>query len=181
MNKSKIETYLSLCALGEDKPGIVTAFAKAAKSNQCSIVSSKLSVSGDTFALIIHFIGSWHAIAKLESALQKLAQKHEWQLQLKLNQNVNTTRTSTVPYYVQVISQDRLGIIHDLTSFFSRKSINIEELQSEIFFAPKTTTVMAHLSFNIYVPIKTNIAAFRESFMLYSEEHNLDVVMEPIK
>lgn len=180
INKSSMGTYLTFSAIGIDKTGVIAAIAKTAKQCESNMLSNKLSVAGDNFAMITHFSGTWHAIAKLEACLVKLAQKHEWQIQLKRSEPKHKHQ-SNVPYYIQVITLDRVGILHELTNFFARKGILVDELQCDTFIAPKTDTVMANIHFNIYIPVKTNIALLRESFLIYSEEHNLDVVMEPLK
>lgn len=177
---NKTDSYLTLTALGTDKPGIVATITKVAKQCKCSLTSSKLSVTGDTFATIFSFSGTWHTIAKLESHLQKTAHKHQWQIHLKRNQG-NNQHSHYIPYYIQVIALDKPGILLTLTSFFSKEGIQIDELNCETFTAPKTSTLMANINFHIFVSTKTNISSLRESFLLYSEEHHLDVVMEPVK
>lgn len=179
-NESVSEICLSVSLLGEDKTGIISSLAKCSKNLGCSILSSKFSTAGDNFALIAHFSGTWHSLAKLETSLQRLAQKQAWLLQTK--RSVNTKAPlKAIPYYVQVITLDRVGILFELSQFFNSKNIPIDELQCDTFLAPKTSTLMAHIHFNIYVPINMNMTTLRENFMLYSEEQNLDVVMEPVK
>lgn len=175
-----MQTTLALTAIGQDHPGVMNLFAKSAKTCHCTMLCTKASVFGDTFTLMTNFVGSWHGIAKLESVLLKLCQKNDFMIQTKRNQQQHT-KFSGVPYYVQMIAPDRPNILFELTQFFSRKGIPLDEIQCDTFPAPKTGTLMANVGFQVYIPAKMHITTLRESFMVYSEELNLDVVMEPIK
>lgn len=180
MTKSEETHSILISALGEDRPSAIYIFAKAAKQCDCSIVTSKLSAMGDTFGLLLEATGSWHAIAKLENTLPRLAQKNDISLQIKRIQPTNI-KASKVPYYIQAISPDKPGILFALTQYFHKKSMNIDELHVEHFLAQKTGTPMTSLSFHTYIPVKANLTSFREGFLLYCEEYNLDIVMEPLK
>jgi len=180
MKKLENSHLILISALGEDRPGAIHIFAKAAKQCECSILKSKLSTMGNTFALILEASGAWHAIAKLENLLVGLAQKNDINLQLRRIQP-NNIKISEVPYYIQVISPDKPGILFALTQYFHKKSMNIDELHVEHFFAQKTGTPMTSISFHTYISVKANLTTFREGFLLYCEEYNLDIVMEPLK
>lgn len=180
MAKLEMRHTILISALGGDRPGIIYLFSKAAKQCRCSIVTSKLSSVGDTFGLLLEASGTWHAIAKLESTLPRLAKELEVSLQLRRVQETNT-KESKVPYYIQAISPDKVGILFAITQFFQQKAMNIDELNVEYFIAQKTGTPMTSISFHTYISAKDNLTSFRESFLLYCEEYNLDIAMEPLK
>tara|TARA_R110002110_G_scaffold400317_1_gene616636 strand:- start:57228 stop:57770 length:543 start_codon:yes stop_codon:yes gene_type:complete len=180
MTNPKVQHTILISALGEDKPSTIHLFSKAAKQCNCSIVTSKLSATGDSFGLLLEASGTWHAIAKLESTLEKLAKQQDISLQVKRAQTTKN-KESKVPYYIQAISPDKVGILFALTYFFHKKAMNVDELNVEHFIAQKTGTPMTSISFHTYIPVKANLTSFRESFLLYCEEYNLDIVMEPLK
>lgn len=99
MTQLEVQHSILVSALGEYRSGTIPLFSKAAKQCCCSIVSSKLSATGDTFGLLLEATGTWHAIAKLESTLTKLAKQHDVSFQLRGYQE-SSTKESKIPYYV---------------------------------------------------------------------------------
>jgi glycine cleavage system transcriptional repressor len=170
--------FLAITALGNDSIGVLEAFTKAAKQCCANILDAKLKKIGSECALTLYFTGTWSAIAKLEALLPQLAKQHEFILQSKRTQP--STQAPALPYHVQVIAQDRPGILNDLALFFTQNKISIEQMESETYTA-KNQTVMSNISLLINIPVKKHIASLREKFIIYCEDLNLDALIEPAK
>jgi glycine cleavage system transcriptional repressor len=124
--------------------------------------------------------GTWDAIAKIESMLPRL----ENQLQIKtLAQRTEPRRREgdLMPYAIEVVSVDQLGIVHDITQFFAQRDIGIEEMFSGSYAAAHTATPMFSLHMTISVPTNLSIAGLRGEFMDFCDHLNLDAIMEPVK
>jgi len=175
-----MSTLLVISAIGEDRPGIVERLTKVILDNGCNVLDSRMSVLGGTFAVILLVGGNWSTLAKLETALKALERD--------LGLTVNTKRTEpraltqhVLPYTVDVVALDHPGIVHELSAFFSRRGINIQDLSTSAYSAAHTATPMFAVRMIIEVPANQHIAALREEFLDLCDQLNLDGVIEPTK
>jgi len=166
--------------MGANRLGLLEALTKAVKDCGCSVGDSRMTVLGDRFTLMLMLSGTWDAIAKIESMLPRL----ENQLQIKtLAQRTEPRRREgdLMPYAIEVVSVDQLGIVHDITQFFAQRDIGIEEMFSGSYAAAHTATPMFSLHMTISVPTNLSIAGLRGEFMDFCDHLNLDAIMEPVK
>ncbi len=175
-----MENYLAVCAMGANREGLVEPIVQAFKDCGCSIADSRMSVMGDRFTLMTLLCGNWNAIAKIEAQLPRL----EAELQVTfIGQRARTREPSRelMPYAVEVIAVDQVGIVHEITQFFSRRDVNIEDMFSGNYSAQHTGTPMFSLHMTISIPTDVSIAAMRSEFMDFCDQLNLDAIMEPVK
>ncbi len=175
-----VKRYLVLSALGKDRPGIVNELSKAILDCGGNIEDSRMTVLGGEFALLMLVSGQWNAIAKLESRLKVLQQKLELTIVAR-HTEPRAARGGMVPYIVDVVSMDHPGIVHDVSEFFSRRGINIEELSTWTYPAAHTGTPMFSLSMTISVPAELNIGQLRGEFTSFCDDLNLDATLEPAR
>jgi len=171
--------HLVISALGEDRPGIVNELTKLCSEYHCNIIDSRMTVLGGEFAAIMMISGNWDLVAKLENAIPTLSRK------LNLTTMVKQTKarvpTKSMTYTVNVVALDQLGIVHAIAQFFSRRNINIADLETNTYSAPHCGTQMFNLNVTIHTPSDTHLASLREEFMLFCDDRNLDAVMEPVR
>lgn len=170
--------YLVVTALGSYQIGLLEAFSKLTKQCGCNIIESKLTYIGEECALVFYVAGTWNTIAKFEASLPTLTQNYALQLQMK--RTLPRPATNALPYQVQVIAQDRVGIMNELASFFVENEISIDKMECDSYLA-RNFTSMTQITFSINIPAKQHIASLRERFMVYCEDLNLDAVIEPLK
>ncbi len=174
--------YLVVSALGADRPGIVDAITQPIIQSEGNILDSRMTVLGGEFAVLMLIEGGETAINELELALPALQQDH--------GLTVITKRTKTQPqpssspsmtYAVAVVSIDHPGIVNKLSSFFSRKGINIQNLETDNYHAPHTGTPMFSVEMTVNVPFDIPMVNLRNEFLDLCEQMNLDATMEPKK
>ena len=170
--------HLIVTALATYQKGILEAFTKTSKQCGCNILESKLTSMGEECSLLFHFTGTWHTVAKLEAALPVLAQ--QFQAQLHTKRTLPRPTLSALPYHIQVIAQDRPGVLNDLVSFFTPQHISIEKMECETYRA-KNDTPMTAISFLVNISPKQHLATLRDQFILYCEDRNFDAMIEPSK
>ena len=173
-------TQLVLSALGEDKPGIIDELSRCVMSSGCNITDSRMTVLGGDFAILLLINGNWNTIAKLEDQITVLEER--------LGLSITTRRTARkasrkdlLPYGVDVVSLDQPGIVYNLASFFSKRQINIQEMETSGYAAAHTGTPMFSVHLTIDIPASQQISVLREEFMDFCDRLNLDAVMEPVK
>ncbi len=174
------KNLLVITALGEDRPGLVASLTEAITQQQCSICESRMSLLGGEFALIMLIEGQWNNIAKLEQTLPGLQDKLNLTLLVKHTEQ-RSNQQAAIPYSVEVLALDNPGIVHKVTDFFYNRKINIHDLQTDSFNAAHTGTKMFALTITIEIPTTMHIPGLREDFLEFSDELNLDSIIEPLK
>lgn len=171
--------YLVISAVSSYRFDLFEIFTKLTKQCGCNVLDSKLTTVGSEYSLLLHVAGTWNTIAKLEASLPLINQQQR-------DINFYSKRTSprkkieALPYQVQVIAQDRPGILYELAQFFSNNGILVERVECESYTA-KNHTQMTQITLVISIPAKQHLATLREQFMLYCDERNLDALIEPFK
>ncbi|RFA24809.1 glycine cleavage system protein R [Alkalilimnicola ehrlichii] len=175
-----MQNLLVVTALGEDRPGIVDELSRVIVDSGCNIENSRMTVLGSDFAVIMLVSGRWNELAKLESSLPQAGRRLGLLLNTKRT-DAPTRRGDLLAYAVEVISVDHPGIVHQLSNFFAKRSINIRDLSTASYAAAHTGTPMFSVLMTIDVPANTHIATLREEFMDFCDRLNLDAIMEPVK
>lgn len=170
--------FLVVTALGSDQIGVLEAFTKTSKQCGCNILESRMTTFGEECSMLFHISGSWNTVAKLEAALPVLAQQYDFAIQSK--RTLPRVNSPALPYQVQVIAQDRAGILNELAQFFMNQGVSVDQMDCETYLA-KNQTTMTSISLVVNIPAKSHIASIRERFMVYCEDRNLDAVLEPFK
>ncbi len=171
---------LVIAALGEDRPGLVDELSGWILDSGCNIADSRMMVLGGEFSVLLLVSGKWNNLARLEDQVGQMEQK------LRMSLNVKRTETKQrsgelLPYAVDVVALDHPGIVHNLANFFSRRSINIQDLSTTSYAAAHTGTLMFAVHMALDVPADTHIATLREEFLEFCDQLNLDAVIEPLK
>ena len=178
--ESNNKNLLVITALGEDRPGLVASLTEAITQQQCSICESQMSLLGGEFAIIMLIEGQWNNVAKLEQVLPSLQDNLNITIQVKQTEQ-RTNSENAIPYCVEVLALDNPGIVHQVTEFFYQRKINIHDMHTESFNAAHTGTKMFALTMTIEIPTDMHIPGLREDFLEFSDELNLDALIEPYK
>ena len=174
--ETTMSEQLVITALGRDRPGIVDQLSEALGSRDLNIEDSRMSVLGGEFAVMLLVSGDSPAIDDFLAEMPALEETLDMQL-LARTTTPAPSRTDLVPYRIEVVSIDHPGIVHELARFFSRRNINIVELETESHPAAHTGTPMFAMHMVIGIPADQPIARLREEFLATCEERNLDASM----
>lgn len=175
-----MQNLLAISAMGPNQPGLVEPIVKAVRECGCNIAESRMSVMGDRFTFIALLSGTWDAIAKVESIISRL----DSELAISFVTQRAAAREPApdlMPYAVEVIAVDQVGIVHQIAQFFANRDVNIEDMYSGNYTAAHTGTPMFSLHMTISIPTDISIAAMRSEFMDFCDQLNLDAIMEPVK
>jgi glycine cleavage system transcriptional repressor len=166
-------TKLVISALGADRPGIVDELSKIIFKHSLNIEDTRMTVLGGEFAALLLISGEQSALDALLTQANDIEQTLQMRLLIKTTTEAAHSE-NTIPYAVEVAALDHPGIINNIASFFSSRSINIVNMHTERYSAPHTGSPMFALYMTIGIPADTNIAKLREAFMQTCDELNLD-------
>lgn len=175
-----MDNYLVLTALGKNQPEDMEQFTRAIKECGCSIAESRMTVLGSELCVMLLLSGTWDAIAKIEDLLPRLG--------ARLSMLIQSRRTAPasingkfMPYAIDVVSIDHIGIVHAIVNFIHENKIGIQDMHTNTYQAHNTGTLMFSLHMTINIPADTSIAGIRGDFMDFCDQLNLDAIMEPVK
>lgn len=179
MNQTTTQS-LAISILGKDEAGATHEIAKLATHCSCTIKESRMTTLGQEFGLLLLVCGSWDAIAKFENGLPMLSKRHEWHVAARRT-NPTIWGDKLLPYTVQVIALDNIGLIQQITGFFADQQISIREMFSTTYPASHTGTLMFSLTMSVNIPSSVQLSDLRERFILFCDDLNLDAIIEPEK
>lgn len=154
--------------------------AKRIAEAGCNLADARVATIGPDTSLTLLATGAWDAVAKLESALTKLARDEDLRL-VHYRTGPREHHSHLLPYLIEVISADRPGILVKIIDFFDRRDIVIEQLSSLRYQAMQTGAEMFQAQITIGIPAATHIAALRDDFLEFCDGLNLDAIMDPVK
>ena len=166
--------------MGANRAGLIEPLVKAVRECGCSIAESRMSVIGDRLAIMMLLSGPWDAIAKIENLLTRLEADLDVTFLVQRTKARESER-ELMPYAVEVVAVDQIGLVHQIAQFFGRRNIDIEDLYSGNYAAAHTGTQMFSLHMTISIPTDVSISAMRNEFMDFCDQLNLDAIMEPVK
>ena len=175
-----MDNFLVITALGKNRADNVDQLIRAIRDCSCNITESRLSVLGDDIAIFMQLSGTWDAIAKIEDTLPRLEKR--------LGLNIASDRTNhgnikdrLMPYAIDVVALDHIGIVHDIVNFIHENKISIQDMYTNTYRTNNSVTTMFSMHMVINIPANTSIAAIRGDFMDFCDQLNLDAILEPVK
>jgi len=175
-----MKQHLAVSAIGSDRTGMVHELTRIINECGGSIAESRMAALGSEFAMLILVSGNWHALARIESELARMAEAGVLSVHMKRTEP-RAARADMLPYSVDIVSLDQTGIVAGLSGFFASRSIDIIEVSTRGYPAAHTGAPMFAVQMVINVPGKLHVAQLREEFMDFCDSLNLDAILEPVK
>jgi glycine cleavage system transcriptional repressor len=178
--RKKMKQHLAVSAIGNDRTGMVHELTRVISECGGNISESRMASLGSEFAMLLLVSGNWHALAKLETELKRLAETNSMSVHLKRTEP-RTARTDMLPYSIDVVCLDQSGIVSGLSGFFASRGIDIAEVSTRSYPAAHTGAPMFSVQMIVNVPSRIHVAHLREEFMEFCDSLNLDAILEPVK
>lgn len=147
----------------------------------CNLADTRVSTIGNDVCVILLAQGSWDAVAKLETSLDKLGREDGNLHLVHYRTRARAAQTHLLPYMVEIVAADRSGVLAEVIDFFVRNGISIEQLNSMRYQAMQTGAGMFQAQLTIGIPADSHIASLRDDFLELCDRLNLDAIMDPVK
>ena len=174
------ENYLLISAFSAHPESPLLAVSRRIVDSGCNLVDARLSTVGCDVSVLALAMGSWDAVAKLESSLSRLEREEGFRL-VWYRTDAKPAQSNLLPYMVEVIAADKVGILFQLADFFDRQGITIENLHSSRYRAMQTGAEMFSAQLTIGIPASMHIAVLRDDFLEFCDHLNLDAILDPMK
>ncbi|MDR2871452.1 MAG: glycine cleavage system protein R [Xanthomonadaceae bacterium] len=174
------ENHLLIHAYATHPMSPLLAVTRRVADSGCHLADTRLATIGRDVAMTTLAVGSWDAVAKLETMLSRLERENGLKLSWHRT-GPKSLQSNLLPYVVEVVAADKPGILFQLADFFDRQGITIENLQSTRYQAMQTGAELFSAQITIGIPADTHIAALRDDFLEFCDHLNLDAIMDPMK
>lgn len=174
-----MSNHLVVTAMGADRPGIVSKFARLASECDCDIVDSRMALFGNEFTLIMMLSGSWASITKMESTLPGLS------VELELMTVMKRTSKHTAQHYVSRLEvtfngKDQRGTMRKITQFLAERSLDLAAVRSHAEEDENGNPTQA-VFLTINVPEKVELEKLEISINELAQEMSLDCTIERMR
>jgi methionyl-tRNA formyltransferase len=172
---SPTTTQLVVSIVGPDRHGIVSLLADRAQRYGANWAASRMTRLAGEFAGTVHFeVPREHADA-LSEALRQLGSSG---LQVVIARSDAASVPDTLrPFELELVGEDRVGIVSSLTKMLAERGISIENIHTEInrsgVSGKQTFKIGAHL----LVPAALPVDALRSDLSALASEMMLDIAL----
>ncbi len=171
---------LAITVLSTKTPHYIGEVLTAITNCNCNVVELRNSQLADASAAYFLIEGNWNHIAKLEGLLEAMQTRLDVQfstLRPEGRQNAN----ETIPYSLETISMYRRDVILDITSFLLTRNVGIEEVSASRYPAQYCQSPVLSTRFIVALPSNIHLLSFREEFLDFCDNLNVDAILEPLK
>jgi glycine cleavage system regulatory protein len=168
---------LVVTLVGPDRPGLVNLLADCGRTHGASWEESRMATLAGQFAGIVHFAVPAEHAAALASALQALAKGG---LQVLVASGTRAAGAATVgrALRLELVGQDRPGIVRDISKALAELSVSIHELETEITSAAMSGEHLFNARAVLLVPPDVRTAALRRVLEGLANELMVDLTLD---
>lgn len=170
-----MRTHIVLTLIGPDRPGLVEALSDEIARVGGNWEQSRMARLADQFAGILRISLPAARVAELTSALKGL-ERHGLRLVLETSSAAPSAR-GTIAMRLEVVGNDRPGIVRDLSRALAQRSVNVDELETQCEEAPMGGGQLFRARALLHVPQALGIAALREALEAIADDLMVDLAL----
>lgn len=169
-----MQVSLVVTILGPDQPGLVKSLSETLNQFQGSWTESRMSHLAGKFAGLLHISVPESQVDQLKTALHNLETDSFKILVEKTHSDQKTTSAQTLS--LELLGQDRPGIIHDVTQQLAALNVNIEELESEVKEASMSGGTLFQANLTLGLPDDITPETVQETLESMSDQFMVDLI-----
>jgi glycine cleavage system regulatory protein len=176
MSHAPLYDSLVLTIISDDRPGIVARLSRLVEEHGGNWTeSSMLSLAGKFAGILMAQVPAEQSDA-LIGQLQKLEDEG---MQLMASRCSNSEATGELrEFSLELIGQDRPGIVHDITSILSRHGVNVLELETGCQSASMSGEMLFKARARLLVPENVPRAVLRDELEDLANELMVDINLQ---
>ena len=175
-----MEQLMVISAVGDDRTHMVRDLTQFIFDCGGNITESRMTTLGSEFASLLLVCGNWHAITRLEQDIGEFSKNNGLNIQIKRTKQQDFGK-ELLPYAIDVVCLDQPGIVNNISGFFVKRNIGINEVTTRSYSATQSGALMFSLQMLINVPASIHISGLREEFVEFCDQFNIDAIMETVK
>jgi glycine cleavage system regulatory protein len=167
---------LVMTIIGPDRTGLVEAVARAVTNHGGNWLESRMCRLGGEFAGILRIEIPAEKKAPLLDALQKISD-------LTVTVHSGETKISTSnarQTKMEIIGQDRPGIVHEISAALARAGVNVEEFSSEVMSGAMSGETLFKAAARLQLPENCNLGALKKDLEKIAADLLVDISFEKL-
>ena len=168
--------HLVVTVIAEDQPGLVERVAKCIAEHGGNWLESRMSRMAGQFAGILRVAVPAQAHAGLIDALEQL-EKHG--IRVLFAQSGDEPQRSWRMIQLQLVGNDRAGIVRDITQLLARHGVNLESLDTNVLPAPMTNELLFRADARLAVPTELPLDQLQEYLETLADDLMVELKLQP--
>jgi len=161
-----------IATIGEDRPGLVNELSTLVLEMNLNIEDSRMTVLGGEFAVLMSVTGADELLDRLHQKLARLSADSG--LAHLFRKTAERSQAAETICLVRVEAMDHPGIVNSIAGFFSERSINIRELETQTRPAAHTGAPVFSVEMEVEVPADLSPDELAAAFAKFCDEQDLD-------
>ena len=167
-----MQTSLVLTVLGADSKGLVKSLSNVINDYSASWQESRMVHLAGKFAGLLQVSLPQDQVEPLKKALSVLEKQG---LTIAIEQANSVSEPITQVLTLEVLGQDRPGIIHDITHQLEALHVNIEKLESELRTASMSSESLFYAQLTLGLPDNISPEDVQDSLESMSDQLMVDL------
>ena len=159
---------LILTVIGPDRPGLVRALAQSVAAHGGSWLESRMARLGGQFAGIV-------LVEAPDSLLDDLRALENEGLRIVVQTGSATAAQTGERLAVEVVGNDRPGIVRDVARVLAEHGVNIEELTTDVVSGSFSGETLFRATALVRAPDAASVAAIRTGLEFLGNEMMVDI------
>ncbi|MBI5767459.1 MAG: ACT domain-containing protein [Verrucomicrobia bacterium] len=170
---------LVMTVIGADRPGLVQLVAARVADHGGNWLESRMCHLGGQFAGILRVEVASERVDELVGALHRLEQQG---LRVIVHaEGAAAVKAAGVVATLELVGQDRPGILRSVSGVLAAHGVNVEELASERVSAPMGGGTLFQARATVLVPATVNLGAVRGDLEKIAADLMVDLKLQPAK
>ncbi|OOG82952.1 glycine cleavage system protein R [Pseudomonas sp. A25(2017)] len=159
--------HLVITVFAPDKPGQVERIADCIAEHGGNWLESRMSRLAGQFAGILRISAPAEAHEALIEALQGLS-AHD--IRVLIAESALEESCTWKPITMELVGNDRPGIVRDITRLLSEQGVNVERLVTYVRPAPMSSELLFHAEAILGVPLTLSLETLQERLETLADE-----------
>lgn len=160
---------------GVDRPGVVARVSECARECGASWSESRFAHLAGRFAGVVRLDVPEESVGALERALRGLDVEG---LHVTVERGEVGAPAALPRLTLELVGQDRPGIVRDVSAVLARHGVNIEELETEVESASMSAELLFRARASLVLPESADVDALREDLERLADELMVDVQVD---
>jgi glycine cleavage system regulatory protein len=173
-----MSTHLVLTIIGSDKPGLVESISEVVVDHGGNWSESRMARLGGQFAGILLCTVPTHRSESLGESLRALEAEGLRVVVEPAQPATEPTTNAGHELRLGLVGNDRPGIIKEISQALAERSVNVEELHTEISSAPMSGDILFKADLRLRVPEGTSHDDLRGAIEEIAHDLMVDIDLE---
>ena len=173
-----MQRALVMTVIGRDRPGLVGALAALVAAQGGNWLESRMSRLGGHFAGILRVQGAADKEAALTGSLKEL--EREGLTVVVHSDRAEREASATSLALLEVVGQDRPGIVHQISHALASHAVNVEELDSGCSSAAMSGESLFRARARLRIPETCNLARLRQELEKIAGDLIVDLTLTEV-